>query len=175
MAARRRQYPGSAAHRDGARPRAARRASWPPGAFRNSFLCRTGRRSGISSSRNATGEREVARRLDCTRHARLMVMRLSGRWRARFRSDGRSPAFAALPAIVAVLGLLALAAPLRDAEQPLLRVGALLALAGILEILHAVRRADPADLRRGLTGGALTLLMALLVINAPFLAAAAIL
>ena len=104
-----------------------------------------------------------------------MVMRLSGRWRARFRSDGRSPAFAALPAIVAVLGLLALAAPLRDAEQPLLRVGALLALAGILEILHAVRRADPADLRRGLTGGALTLLMALLVINAPFLAAAAIL
>ncbi len=71
-------------------------------------------------------------------------MRSSGRWRALFRSDGRSPAFAALPAIVAVIGLLALAAPLRDAEEPLLRVGALLALAGILELLHAVRRADPA-------------------------------
>ena len=100
---------------------------------------------------------------------------VSSRWRTLFQSDGRSPAFAALPAIVAVIGLLALAAPLRDAAEPLLRVGALLALAGILELLHAVRRRDPADLRRGLTGGALTLLMAFLVINAPYLAAAAIL
>src|SRR5262245_20635898 len=90
------------------------------------------------------------------------------------RSDGRSPAFAALPATVVILGLLALVAPLRDAEQPLLRVGALLGFGGALELLHAVRRSDAASLRRGLTSGVLTLLMSLLVINAPFLAGAAI-
>jgi len=90
------------------------------------------------------------------------------------RSDGRSPAFAMLPATVAVVGLLALVAPLRDAEQPLLRVGVLLAVGGALELLHAVRRPDAASLRRGLTSGVLTLVMALLVINAPFLAGAAI-
>jgi len=79
-----------------------------------------------------------------------------------------------LPATVAVVGLLALVAPLRDAEQPLLRVGVLLAVGGALELLHAVRRPDAASLRRGLTSGVLTLVMALLVINAPFLAGAAI-
>ena len=63
---------------------------------------------------------------------------------ARPVSIGRQiAAFAALPAIVAVLGLLALAAPLRDAEQPLLRVGALLALAGILEMLMPCAAQNP--------------------------------
>jgi hypothetical protein len=56
----------------------------------------------------------------------------SGGWRGLIRSDGRWPAFAALPAIVALVGLLALVAPLRDAEQPLLRVGTLLAFVGVL-------------------------------------------
>jgi uncharacterized membrane protein HdeD (DUF308 family) len=95
-------------------------------------------------------------------------------WRALIRPDGGSPAFAALPAAAALLGLLALAAPLGDAQHPLFRVGALLALAGLIELLHAVRRAEPAATRRGLTSGALTLLMALLLVNAPYLAGAAI-
>jgi uncharacterized membrane protein HdeD (DUF308 family) len=75
---------------------------------------------------------------------------------------------------VAVLGLLMLTAPLRAAEQPLLRVGTLLALAGGLEILHGVRLAQSAAMRRVVTSGALTILMALAVINAPFLAGTAI-
>jgi uncharacterized membrane protein HdeD (DUF308 family) len=95
-------------------------------------------------------------------------------WRNLIRSDGRSPAFTALSAIVGVVALLALLAPLSAAEQPLLRVGVLLAIAGILELLHAVRRADASDLRRGLASGTVTLLMSLLIINAPFLAGAAI-
>jgi len=90
------------------------------------------------------------------------------------RGDRRPPVLAALPVAAAFLGLLALAAPLRDAEHPLFRVGALLALVAVLELLHAVRRAEAAAMRRGLTSGALTLLMALLFINAPLLAGAAI-
>jgi uncharacterized membrane protein HdeD (DUF308 family) len=99
---------------------------------------------------------------------------VTSRWRDLIRPDGRSPAFAALPAVTALLGVLALAAPLRDAEHPEFRVGALVALVGLLELLHAARRADAAATRRGFTSGALTLLMALLLINAPYLAGAAI-
>jgi uncharacterized membrane protein HdeD (DUF308 family) len=94
--------------------------------------------------------------------------------RLLIRSDGKSPALAALPVLVAVLSVLALVAPLGAAEHPLLRVGALLALVGILELLHTARRADAADLRRGLASGVLTLLMAILIINAPYLAETAI-
>jgi uncharacterized membrane protein HdeD (DUF308 family) len=95
-------------------------------------------------------------------------------WRDLFRSNGQRPVFAALPAVVAVIGLLVLLAPLGAAEEPLLRVGALLVLAGCIELLHAVRRADSADVRRGFTSGGLTLLMAFFVINAPYIAEAAI-
>ena len=90
-----------------------------------------------------------------------------------FRAN-RSPSVAALPIIVALSGLLVLIAPLRDAEQPLLRVGAMLVVGGVLEILHSVRRANSADVRRGLVSGALTLVMAFFVINAPYLAGAAV-
>ena len=69
-------------------------------------------------------------------------------------------------------GLLCLAAPLGDSETPLTRVGVLLGLAGILELLHSVRRADPADLRRGVGSASWTLVMALFVISAPFIAGA---
>ncbi len=55
---------------------------------------------------------------------------------------GPRPAFAALPILVAAGGVLALLAPLGAAEEPLLRVGALLALNGGLEVLHGVRRAE---------------------------------
>jgi uncharacterized membrane protein HdeD (DUF308 family) len=95
-------------------------------------------------------------------------------WRDRFRANGQRPAFAALPVLVAVLALLVLTAPLGAAEQPLLRVGALLVVAGCLELLHAVRRANGLAVRRGFTSGGLTLLMAFFVINAPFLAGAAV-
>jgi uncharacterized membrane protein HdeD (DUF308 family) len=88
--------------------------------------------------------------------------------------SGRRPAFAALPAVVAVLGVLALIAPLGAAEEPLSRVGVLLAVAGGLEVLHGVRRATPAAMRRAVASGVITCLMALLVIGAPFIAGTAL-
>jgi len=91
-----------------------------------------------------------------------------------FESRPRPRRIQALPLVVAVVGVLAALAPLGAAEQPLLRVGALLALAGVLEILHGVRRADLSAVRRAISSGVITLLMALLVINAPFIAGTAL-
>jgi uncharacterized membrane protein HdeD (DUF308 family) len=93
--------------------------------------------------------------------------------RALFASGG-PPAVAALPLVVAVLGLLALLAPLGAAENPLVRVGVFLAFAGGLEVLHGVRRAAPAAMRRGVASGVISCLMALLVIGAPFIASTAL-
>ena len=87
---------------------------------------------------------------------------------------GRRAIGGALPLLVAGLGLLALTAPLRAAEQPLQRVGALLVLVGVLEIQHGVRRADATAMRRAVTSGGITVLMALLVINAPYLVGTAL-
>lgn len=75
---------------------------------------------------------------------------------------------------MAVIGLLALIAPLRAAERPLSRVGAVLALAGGLEVLHGVRRTEAAALRRAVTSGVITAVMGLLVINAPYVAGTAL-
>jgi len=91
-----------------------------------------------------------------------------------FPAGGRPAAVSAFALTVAGLGLLALAAPLGDAEQPLQRVGVLLTLAGGLEVLHGVRRADATALRRAVTSGVITVLMGLAVINAPFLAGTAL-
>ena len=80
----------------------------------------------------------------------------------------------ALPLVVVVLGLLALLAPRGDAEEPLHRVGALLALGGGLQILHGLRRANAAALRRAITSGVISLLMGLLLLMAPFTPALAL-
>jgi uncharacterized membrane protein HdeD (DUF308 family) len=89
-------------------------------------------------------------------------------------SRGRPPKVRGLALLVAAAGLLALLSPLGVAEQPLLRVGALLTLVGGLEILHGVRRTETAALRRAVTSGLLTVLMGLLVTGAPFLVDAAL-
>ena len=86
----------------------------------------------------------------------------------------RLPSLTALPVVVAIAGLLVLLTPLADAESPHLRVGLLMFVAGVLALLHAVRRAEAPELRRGVTSALLTLVMALFLINAPFLAAAAL-
>jgi len=100
------------------------------------------------------------------------VIRLSLRERiAAGRQTAKARSFS-VP--VAIIGVLALTAPLRAAEQPLLRVGFLLAIAGGLQVVHGVRLPDAAALRRAVTSGALTVLMALVVINAPFLAGTAL-
>ena len=77
------------------------------------------------------------------------------------------PSTLVFPVVVTVFALLALAAPLGDAEEPLHRVGALLAIGGLLQILHGVRRAEFAALRRALGGGVLSTLMGLLVFSTP--------
>jgi 3',5'-cyclic AMP phosphodiesterase CpdA len=77
--------------------------------------------------------------------------------------------------LVAVLcGVASLIAPRGAAEHPLLRVGALLALAGGVETLHGLRRSSFSAVRRAVTSGLITLLMALLVMNAAFIAGTAL-
>jgi uncharacterized membrane protein HdeD (DUF308 family) len=78
---------------------------------------------------------------------------------------------APFPLVVSALSLLALLAPLGAAEEPLRRVGALLAIGGGLQFLHGIRRADSAALRRAVSGGLISILMGLLVLVAPETAA----
>ena len=85
-----------------------------------------------------------------------------------------TPAISALTVVVALFGLLAAAAPLGHAEQPVMRAGVLLALGGAFEILHGIRRADARALRRAVTGGAISLVMGLLIYSASNLAANAL-
>jgi len=94
--------------------------------------------------------------------------------RRLFGASGERPTLSALPLIVAGIGLLALIAPLRAAEQPLGRIGVLLVLVGVLEVLHGVRRTGPAAVRRALTSAVITVLMGLLLINAPLVAGTAL-
>ena len=78
-------------------------------------------------------------------------------------------------ALVAIVcGLASLIAPLGAAEHPLLRVGALLGVAGAIETLHGLRRSSFAAVRRAVTSGIITLLMAFLVLSAPFIAGTAL-
>jgi uncharacterized membrane protein HdeD (DUF308 family) len=78
-----------------------------------------------------------------------------------------------LAAVTAALGCLALLA-VRSGAAPEPRVGALLVVAAALELFHGFRRATDAGQREAWTGGAITLLMGLLLLNAPDLAAGAL-
>jgi len=91
-----------------------------------------------------------------------------------FGASGLRPEVSGLSLAVAAIGLLAVIAPLRAAEQPLVPVGALLALAGGLEVLHGIRRKEAAAVRRAVTSGVITVLMGLLVISAPYVAGTAL-
>jgi uncharacterized membrane protein HdeD (DUF308 family) len=89
-------------------------------------------------------------------------------------TSGRTPTVTALALVVTAFGVLALLAPFGHAEQPVTRAGALLALGGALELLHGVRRAEAAALRRALISGGVSLLMGLLVFSAPYFAGRAL-
>ena len=78
-----------------------------------------------------------------------------------------------LAAVTAALGGLALLA-VRSGAAPEPRVGALLVVAAALELFHGFRRSTDAGQREAWTGGAITLLMGLLLLNAPDLAAGAL-
>jgi uncharacterized membrane protein HdeD (DUF308 family)/3',5'-cyclic AMP phosphodiesterase CpdA len=87
---------------------------------------------------------------------------------------GRAPSVTGLTVAVVGLAVLSLLAPFGDAEQPHRRVGVLLALGGAIEVLHGLRRADSASLRRAVSGGAISLVMGLLVISSVSLAGGAL-
>jgi uncharacterized membrane protein HdeD (DUF308 family) len=80
----------------------------------------------------------------------------------------------ALAVVTLVLGLLALATPLGDAEYPASRIGALLALAAIVEALHSLRRSTTDGRRKGTVSALISMAIALFLINAPLVAAAAL-
>jgi hypothetical protein len=89
------------------------------------------------------------------------------------RAAARRPTLTGLGAVTLSLGLFALVAPIR-AEYPTTRVGFLLALAAGLEVLHAQRRSTAQARRRGTIGAILSMIIALFLINAPFVAAQAL-
>ena len=93
---------------------------------------------------------------------------------SRPTGDRRLPALAALPLLMAGFAVLALLAPFGDAEQPLRRVGVLLAAGGVIEVLHGIRRAEAAAVRRAVTSGGFSLLMGLAVISAFTMAGTAV-
>jgi len=82
-------------------------------------------------------------------------------------TEQRGLNISALPLAVAALGILAFLAPFGAAEAPLHRVGVLLAIGGGLQVLHGIRRAELASLKRAVAGGVLSMVMGLLVLAAP--------
>jgi uncharacterized membrane protein HdeD (DUF308 family)/3',5'-cyclic AMP phosphodiesterase CpdA len=84
------------------------------------------------------------------------------------------PRQAGLAAVVAGLGVLAALTPLVVSLDAASRVGVLLLLAGVIEIFQGFRRASDVARRGAWFGGGLTAGMGLLLVNAPFLAGAAL-
>ena len=72
-----------------------------------------------------------------------------------------------LAAVTLALGVLALAAPLGESEYPASRIGALLALAAIIEALHSLRRSTAAARRDATVSAIISMAIALFLINAP--------
>ena len=79
-----------------------------------------------------------------------------------------------LAAVTLALGVLALAAPLGESEYPAARIGALLALAAIIEALHSLRRSTAAARRQATVSAIISMAIALFLINAPLLAGQAL-
>ena len=90
----------------------------------------------------------------------------------RFLQKGSS--VVTLTSVTLLLALLALVSPLGAAESPAPRVGFLLALAASLEVLHGIRRPTAAARRKASIGALISMVIALLLINAPYLAGAAL-
>jgi uncharacterized membrane protein HdeD (DUF308 family)/3',5'-cyclic AMP phosphodiesterase CpdA len=100
-------------------------------------------------------------------------MPLTSGTRLTGRATDRRPTVTGLGVVTMVLALFALIAPFR-AELPTGRVGFLLAFAALIEVLHAQRRSTAPARRRGTTGAVLSMIIALFLINAPFVAAQAL-
>jgi len=77
-----------------------------------------------------------------------------------------------LAAVTLGLAALALATPFSPAEYPASRVGGLLAIAAVIEVLHALRRSTAAARRQATVGAVISMAIALFLINAPYVASA---
>jgi uncharacterized membrane protein HdeD (DUF308 family)/3',5'-cyclic AMP phosphodiesterase CpdA len=86
----------------------------------------------------------------------------------------RRAAVTTLSLVTAALGVLALATPFSRSEFPTSSVGWLLAVGACIEILHAQRRSTASARRQATIGGAISMVIALFLINAPFVAAQAL-
>jgi 3',5'-cyclic AMP phosphodiesterase CpdA len=84
------------------------------------------------------------------------------------------PRITSLAVLTLVLALFALAAPVSRAEFPAARVGAVLAFAALIEGLHALRRSTAAGRREAALGAAISLAIAIFLLNAPFVAVQAL-
>ncbi len=87
----------------------------------------------------------------------------------------RGPAIVALTSATALLAVLALLTPFGESQSPATRVGFLLAIAAALEVLHGIRRSTAAARREASTGAVISMVIAVLLINAPFLASTVLL
>jgi len=72
------------------------------------------------------------------------------------------------------LALLTLLVPFGASEYPLSNVGWLLAIAAGIEALHGLRRSTAASRRQATSGAVISMMIALFLINAPFVAARAL-
>src|SRR4029453_9595480 len=79
-----------------------------------------------------------------------------------------------LAAVTLGLAILALAPPISRAEFPAARVGGLLGVAAAIEVLHALRRWTAAARRQATVGAVISMVIALVLSNAPFVAAEAL-
>ncbi|HET7220690.1 MAG TPA: metallophosphoesterase [Vicinamibacterales bacterium] len=88
-------------------------------------------------------------------------------------ASGQRAQVTMLAAVTAGLALLALLTPFGPAEFPAARVGILLGFAAAIELVHGLRRSTAAARRQATSGAVISMAIALLLINAPFVAAAA--
>ena len=92
-----------------------------------------------------------------------------------FQFFRRGPAVVALTSATALLAVLALLTPFGESQSPVTRVGFLLAIAAALEVLHGIRRSTATARREASTGAVISMVIAVLLINAPFLASTVLL
>ena len=86
-------------------------------------------------------------------------------------TETRGTGLTGLAAATLGLALLALVTPLSGTEAPIVRVGWLLAVAAGIEGLHALGRATPGRPAPRHRGAVISMVIALFLINAPFVAA----
>jgi hypothetical protein len=87
----------------------------------------------------------------------------------------KGPLVVGLTTATGVLAVMALASPFSPSETPAPRLGALLALTASFEVFHGMRRSTAEARRRASFGALVSFGAGLLLINAPFLAGAAVL